>query len=256
MSEVFGESPCHLVSLPGELRNRIYDYCIESGPITLPLTLHGYAHSRPYFGGLRHVSRSLYVEFTPIYLDRTIVSLSPSDVERYLSVIYPKHEAPSTDKFAVGGLGTNIHGHIRINLRLSEVLDLTPFAGLLSRAPNIRIEFARSSAISAVVWDVVVLLRKIMHASCPIDFEKTVERILFRYSLRSEVVIKLHRNVPLEKMFDDAMRHSPRQWLVRQGLPVLGHLKVVLESSEKVLRDPPIGKPYGPPELTEVNSKA
>ncbi|KAF2623838.1 hypothetical protein BU25DRAFT_167763 [Macroventuria anomochaeta] len=66
----------------GELRNRIYDYCVESGPITLPF-------SRPCFGGLRYACMILSIEYTPLYLARTIVLLQPSDVERYHAVFYP-----------------------------------------------------------------------------------------------------------------------------------------------------------------------
>ncbi|KAJ8114095.1 hypothetical protein OPT61_g3945 [Boeremia exigua] len=239
--ELAPNSSCPLLSLPGELRNRIYDYCVESGLIVLPPAVHRYAPSFPCFGGLRYASKTLYIEFTPIYLKRTIVSIHPSDIERYLSVVYPKQQHLPNDTPSVVELKPNTCGRIRIDLRLSEALDLTPFAGLWSRAPNIRIEFARSSALNAVMGNITDLLKALMNASCCFDFERVVERILFRHSLRSEVVIKLQRGVLLDDLFDETMHRSPRQWLTWQGLPVLDHLKIVMESSEGVLRDPPAG---------------
>ena len=230
---------CPLLSLPGELRNRIYDYCIEPGAITLRPAhrRHRYNPSAIPFWGLRYTCRVLYTEYTPIYLARTTVSLQPSDVERYLLVFYPR---PSTHQIEIESskvLAPNIHGDILIYISLGETLDLTSFAGLQSRAPNIRIRIARGAAISPMMKDGIEILRTITDASCSIDFEHTVERVLFRYSLRAELVVKLHRGVQYERLLEQAPDRSPRSWLVQQGLSVLSALKVVMEGSEGVVRD-------------------
>lgn len=77
---------CRLLLLPGELRNRIYDHCVEPGTVA-PL-------SRTAFTNLRYTCRAVYKEYTPLYLARISTLLRPSDVERYLSVFYP-----TTDPF-------------------------------------------------------------------------------------------------------------------------------------------------------------
>ena len=229
---------CPLLSLPGELRNRVYNYCSEPGPIALPSAVHR-APLRPRFGGLRHVCKTLYIEFTPIYLDRTIVSLHPSDVERYLSAVYPKSQILQEEDISLRRLPPNVHGDIRINLRLSEVLDLTPFAALLLRAPKMRVEFARAPTFDPMLGSGLELLRTITNTSCSVDFQRIVERMLFRYSLRAEVVIRLHRDVTFEELFGGMVHRSPQQWLLQQGFPVLGNLRIVMESSKGILRDVP-----------------
>lgn len=230
---------CPFLSLPGELRNHIYDYCVEARPITPFPAIHQYAPSVPQFRDLRHASKKLYIEFTPLYLKRTIVSLDHSDVERYLSVFYPNHQDLSVGNRLVKGLNPIIHGHIRIHIRQSDVLDLTPFAGLLARAPNVHLEFVCKAATQAVLRNISEFARSITDPSRSINLENIVERVLFRCSLRSQVVIKLQQHVLLDELFNDYPNLNPRDWLIRQGFLATEHLELVMESSEGVLRDPP-----------------
>ncbi|KAJ4984941.1 hypothetical protein SVAN01_09547 [Stagonosporopsis vannaccii] len=232
-------SVCPLLSLPGELRNRIYDYCVESGPVALPPALHAQSPSRPLFGGLRHASKLLYVEFTPLYLRRTMVLIHSSNPGGYISAVYPKQRTLPNDDNRVTGSSPNTHGQMKIHVRLGEVLDLTPFAGLMARAPHTRVEFAFTFAIRPVIENMADLLRRIMDASCSIDFENIVEGILFRCSLRSQVVFKLHRHVLLKDLFEGITIRNPRNYLIQQGLADLNSLEVVMETSEGVVRDPP-----------------
>lgn len=233
---------CQLLSLPGELRNRIYDYCAEPWPITLhPAYLrHRHVLSRMEFGGLRYCCRVMYFEFTPIYLARTTVSLQPSNIERYLSVFYPKRSTVQDPIMSSNTLSLRTHGVIKISLRLGEVLDLTPLAGLLARIPGMRIEIAHGAAINPMMRDCIELLRTILSRSCLVDFQHTVERILFRYSLSAEVVVKLHRGVTFDELFSDVPNQRPRQWLIQQHIPALSRLKIVMESFQGVIREPPI----------------
>src|SRR5690242_9073454 len=230
---------CPLLSLPGELRNRIYDYCIESGLIALPPALGGHSLSRPLFGGLRYASKVLYVEFTPMYLRRTTVLIHSSNPGGYISAVYPKQRTLPNGDNCVIGPSPNIYGQIKIHVRLGDVLDLTPFAGLLARAPHAQVEFAPTSAMRPVVDDMADLLRVIMDAPCPINFDDMVVGILFRCSLRSQVIFKLHRQILSKDLFDGVAIRSPRRWLLQGNLPTLDLLEVVMESSEGVLRDLP-----------------
>lgn len=236
---VLQSSRCPLLDLPGELRNHIYDYCVELGPVALPSPLHDQSPSRPLFGGLRHACKTLYVEFTPIYLDRTVILIHSSNPGRYISAVYPKQQTLRNDGGHVNLSSPNIFGQIKLHVRIGDALDLTPFAGLLARAPYMSVEFASTYGIHRAFCDIADVLKLIMDASCSVDFENTVERIMFRCSLRSQVVLKLHRHVMLEDLFADDIPRIPRSWLIRQGFSAIECLEVVMESSEGVIRDPP-----------------
>lgn len=228
-----------LLSLPGEVRNRIYDYCTEPRPVAVPAPTHQYAPSCPCFGGLRYTCKTVYIEFTPIYLDRTIVSIQPPHVERYLAAVYPDRNVQADTLLTP--LLPNVHGNIRINTRTCEALDITFIAELFLRAPKMHIELAQRLPINSMVANANDLLKALKDAPNLLELEKTVERVLFRYSLRSEVVIRLCKDVSVENLSKDVSYWSPRQWLIQQGFPALDHLIIVLESSKGVLRDPPIG---------------
>lgn len=225
---------CPLLSLPGELRNRIYDYCIEPGwfslLLSLPSTARWYRHnklSHTHFGCLRYVCSVIRHEYTPLYLARTVVPLRPLNVEQYLAVFYPRLPIRGTNPSE--NLSLNSYGYIRFRLRLGETLDLTPFVGLLCRAPKVRIELARG--LNPILRDASELLTTIVESSCSMDLENTVEQISFRYSRRAEVVVKLYRGIRPKEL----SQGTPRQWLVDQVIPTLPHLIIVVESTEGLL---------------------
>lgn len=163
---------CPLLTLPGELRNCIYDQCIEPSWIKLhPADRQGkHEPPQPDFGSLRYTCRTLHSEFTPIYLARTVILLQPSNVERYLAAFYPRRTTSSNEKDSSNILPPNVHGRLLINVRLGEVLDLTPLAGLLSRAPQMHIAVARGASLDPMMKDGVELLHAITDATCFIDF--------------------------------------------------------------------------------------
>ena len=237
---------CRLLSLPGELRNRIYDHCVE------PETVASLA-----FSNLRYTCRAVYQEFTPLYLARTTILLRPSEVERYLSVFYPSTD-PSGQSIprttaTPGTIISNIHGNLRIDCRHDGVLDLMPFVQLRSRVPEIRIALASRAYDRSVMECAERVIRSLADPSCAVDLQCTVERILFRWNLKPEIVVMLHGGVLIEqlakgnyhqppaiwKCYDSRRRRwTPARWLQEQGLPVSFLLEAVMESSEGVLREP------------------
>jgi hypothetical protein len=168
---------CRLLSLPGELRNRIYDHCVEPGTVASP--------SRTAFANLRYTCRAIYKEYTPLYLARTSILLRPSDVEQYRSVFYPSTDPsgqsiPKTTATPGTSLVSNIHGNLHIDCQHDRVLDLMPFVQLRSRIPEIRIALASRAYDRPVVEDAERFIRSLADPFCAIDFQRTVERILFR----------------------------------------------------------------------------
>ncbi|KAH7082844.1 hypothetical protein BKA63DRAFT_138756 [Paraphoma chrysanthemicola] len=93
-----------LESLPGELRNHIYDIIVAEGvgPYTLvyhPEFISAFAErhkSRPYLG-LIQVNRQLRTEFNPLYRARPTIHLQ--DVKEYLRM-FPPHTPHGSDSIA------------------------------------------------------------------------------------------------------------------------------------------------------------
>ncbi|RYO35158.1 hypothetical protein AA0111_g3221 [Alternaria arborescens] len=71
--------PTGLLELPGELRNRIYDFAQESGQVRVvykqSLHLEQVEQTSRQFCGLTQVCRKLRVEYLPVYNAQTIVSI-------------------------------------------------------------------------------------------------------------------------------------------------------------------------------------
>jgi hypothetical protein len=234
---------CPFLSLPGELRNRIYDYCVERGPIILPVAdPRRRTRTNVYFGNLRYACRTLYVEFAPAYLAETTVHLDVAHIGRYLSAVYPTaHYCEETNPSEIMSPNValnNTHGKVRINIRFGQVLDMSPLVGLRSRLPGLCIKFACGAAISPIMRDAGEFLTRLLNGSCSIDIRGAVERVLFRYSLRAEVVVKLQREMSFDNIFERDQARSPRQWLTQQGSPVMKSITIVMESAHEILRDP------------------
>lgn len=232
MSGVFRFHGCPFLSLPGELRNRIYDFCVEEGTVNLPA-------SHTCFGNLRYVCKLLYTEYTPIYLATTVVILQAADINRYFAAFYPGLQPcneimPNEPTERVRA--SHDRGQIKIDIPVGATLGLRFFANL--RSTKLHFTIVRGGCINRPLEDAGELLRAIMDPSCSIDFQESVEQILFRYSFQAEIVIKLHHGITFENLSDVMSDRSPRQWLVQQCLPALQHLKIVMESSEGVLRAP------------------
>lgn len=232
MSGVFRPHGCPFLSLPGELRNRIYDFCVEEGAVNLPA-------SHTCFGNLRYVCKLLYTEYTPIYMDTTVVTLQAADIDRYFAAFYPGLQPCNgimPNELIEHMRASQGRGQIRIDLPVGATLDLRFFANM--RSTKLHFIIVRGGSINRPLEDAGELLRAIMDPSCSIVFQESVEQILFRYSFQAEIVIKLHRGITFENLSDVMSDRSPRQWLVQQGLPALQHLKIVMESSEGVSRAP------------------
>lgn len=225
-----------LLSLPGELRNRIYDFCTEDGAVN--------PASQSHFGNLRYVCQFLYLEFSPLYLARTAVVLQIGDVERYLSVFYPGLCSPETitpDCTTTPGLtrASTSLGRIRIDVPFGATIDLSSFASL---KPN-KLQFAlvRGSCTNRPLQQASDVLQRIVDSSCSTPFRQVIERFLFRYSFTPEIVFKLRRGITIPPPdpttpFTSIFQHP--SWLRQHGLPLLYSLKIVVESSKGVLRMP------------------
>ena len=145
-----------------------------------------------------------------------------------------------------------MHGNLRIHFQNDGELDLMPFVQLRSRIPKIRIALASRAYDRSVLECAERFVHSLADPFCAIDFQRTVERILFRCHLRLEIVIKLHDGVLIEQLAEGrhhqppAMWRTPRyyrrrwtpaRWLEEQGMWSSRLLETVIEGSEGVLRE-------------------
>lgn len=127
-----------------------------------------------------------------------------------------------------------------------------PFVQLRSRVPEVRIALASRAYDRSVMECAERFIRSLADPSCAVDFQCTVERILFRWNLKPEIVVMLHGGVLIEQLatgkyhqppaisrchHSRIRRWTPTRWLEEQGLPVPSLLEAVMESSEGVLRE-------------------
>ena len=226
------------LSLPGELRNRIYDFCAEDGAVNLPA-------SQSQFGNLRYVCQLIYTEFLPIYLARTAVILQPADVERYLASYYPglrSHETNTPDALERPCRASTLPGRITIDVPLGATIDLSSFASL--RPNKLHFDLVRGNSTNGPLEQASRLLQTIVDSTCSTPFRQLIERLLFRYSFTPELVVRMRRGAP--EFLPERKVPGHRQidstdtawWLLQQGLSSTTYLKIVLESSEGVVRSP------------------
>jgi hypothetical protein len=223
------------LSLPGELRNRIYDFCAEEGAVNLPA-------SQSRFGNLRYVCQLFYTEFSPVYLARTAVLIQPADIQRYLAVFYPglrSHEPNMLDTPTGLSRVSNLPGRIRIDVPLGTTIDLNSFADL--RPNKLQFTLVRGNFTNIPLQEASNLLQTILDSSCSTPFRQVIDRALFRYSFTPEVVFKLRRGITVTipdqtSPYTHIFQHP--SWLVQQGLPILHSLTIVVETFEGVLRAP------------------
>lgn len=220
------------LKLPGELRNRIYDFCAEDGAVNLPA-------SRSSFGQLRYVCRFLYIEFSPLYLARTAVVLQPVDLERYVAAFYPGLQLKEGSTPDMPTRASKLPGRIRIDTPLGSTIDLSSLAHL--RPNKLQFTLVRGNCTNEPLQEASDLLQTLTDSSYSAPFRKVIEIVLLRYSLTPEIVFKMRRgsteSIPGQTTPNTYDFHIA-SWLTQHGLPSLRTVKIVLESSEEVLRFP------------------
>jgi hypothetical protein len=99
-TEPNGTNKCYFTALPGELRNRIYDFTAEiqratyfpkwlKGRSDETLSLYGIVRKPPIYLALTQVCRLLRAEFMPIYAQQIKVHVSHVDLEEYMVMGFP-----------------------------------------------------------------------------------------------------------------------------------------------------------------------
>ncbi|KAI8931078.1 hypothetical protein NX059_012089 [Plenodomus lindquistii] len=78
-----------LLDLPGELRNRIYDYCAETITVSTTFCTSHPGHKAEY-RGLTQVCRQIRQEYHPIYMSGTTFEIDYKHISSYWNARYPE----------------------------------------------------------------------------------------------------------------------------------------------------------------------
>ncbi|KAF2871700.1 hypothetical protein BDV95DRAFT_46827 [Massariosphaeria phaeospora] len=143
-----------LLNLSGELRNKIYGYCIEAATQDLalraPPTEVCFGGGNRQFAALAHSCRKIRAEFQPLYLRHNQVRMRFLGLNQYLETFYPKFWTGSCCSYELLALQGNIAIDIRHVNKTTEV-DLLPLLGLYTHATELKCTFTCSGA--GAVWD-------------------------------------------------------------------------------------------------------
>ncbi|KAI8931082.1 hypothetical protein NX059_012093 [Plenodomus lindquistii] len=126
-----------LLRLPVELRNRIYEHCVEDHPIPVA-SHHGEYHwnSAGNFGALAKTCRQIRQEFLPLYLQNTTQKLQNSESTNFIAKFYP---------YAEEDVVAGYRGKFEIPLSQPDSdelrVDITDVLRLAARSPKVNCRF-------------------------------------------------------------------------------------------------------------------
>ncbi|KAH7130376.1 hypothetical protein B0J11DRAFT_566412 [Dendryphion nanum] len=146
------EKPFPFLKLPGELRNRVYDYCVST-PQQALLQLLPRRHSlrscqspekiskqHRKFTGLTQVCRQLRWEFRPLYMLAQEIGLDFTKINEYLNTFYP----PGTpENSRAGNITVAISGRVTPFERRPEGVDVCLMLDVWANSWRIEAGFGR-----------------------------------------------------------------------------------------------------------------
>ncbi|KAF2846253.1 hypothetical protein T440DRAFT_522007 [Plenodomus tracheiphilus IPT5] len=126
-----------LLQLPAEVRNLIYNYCVEDHPVLVTSHCENYGwNSAGDYGALAKTCRQIRQEFLPLYLENTTIKLYESSNASFITTFYPYVEEEVMKKY---------RGNFIIPLSHPESeelhVDITEVLRLAVRSPKVRCRF-------------------------------------------------------------------------------------------------------------------
>jgi hypothetical protein len=139
-------------NLPGEIRNRIYAFATEQGPITYHSDrIKKYFNDeklripkrRPEFFGLTQVCRQIQAEYSPNYAANTNIHVVHLDLEEFIErnkphMVHNKDEKPAGNLFVdCRQSGNREHENIDLTPFENGPIDILPFIEYLMTGPRL-----------------------------------------------------------------------------------------------------------------------
>jgi hypothetical protein len=232
-----------LLLLPGELRNRIYGYCVEPKRRELlrnPKPTGIFLRSFGDYGSLRYVSRQLRAEFSPIYNANTVTKIHQPDVNSFITTFYPQVtnlDRKRQEKKAISVFPnlapssiSGIQGNILIKIYFGHSFNATPLACLCLQHPMVRVRFFDMVATLRLAAELDAFFVSMSTGIFVPDLENTIQRIQIQCSRRPEINFLLHPEAqrqheeayPQDKYFD------ARERLVSMGGPAMESFTITM----------------------------
>jgi hypothetical protein len=235
--------------LPGELRNRIYTFCIESKHRKLrrkPRRNSKFTRPCGVYGNLQYVCRQLHAEFRPFYAARTVVEVHQPSVNDFIATCYPHAktsrslEDEDRNKSQISGeaYSPQVQGNLRIIVYFGFTFDAKPLMRLCVRYPAICVDLSNASACLHLGGELKELFASISSGAFQLDVETAFESITIQCSLHASLIFCLRQGVEIGDVAPRIM--DLRDWLLSQGAPSMNKFAVVLKSHTREQSTPPV----------------
>ncbi|CAE7179011.1 hypothetical protein P3342_002237 [Pyrenophora teres f. teres] len=236
-----------LLSLPGELRNRIYEFCTEPKPRQLPRNPKPDYARRPFglYGSLQYTCQQVRTEFRPIYLARTALIVHQITVDTFLRTFYPQptkvvpsnevqsakskpQELPAFIPTAIYGVQGNIH----IRTYFGQRYDATLLARLCLHHKQLKVTFLEASASLSIAPALTGFFANLSSGIFFLDMKKLFMKISITCSRYPTIALTFHPGRSIKDVVASDGTSDPRKLLARMGAPPMSEFTVLFKSAQ------------------------
>ena len=235
------------LSLPGELRNRIYDFCTEPKPRQLPRSPRPEYSHRPFglYGSLQYACRQVRTEFRPVYMARTALIVHQSTADTFLKIFYPQstrnslsneaqsaersaYELPAFNQTAIYG----VQGNIQLRTYFGQRYDATLLARLCIQHKHFRVTFLEASASLDIAPALTEFFAQLSAGIFSLDLENLFMKISIVCSRYPTVAFVFHPGRSMKDLVASDGISDPRELLARMGAPPMTAFTILFRSAE------------------------
>jgi hypothetical protein len=235
-------------ALPAELRNRIYELCIESKALQLPrhprLKKEHYADVRcGLYGSLRNVCRQTRAEFGSMSMSKTVTLIHQITANAFLKAFYPELKQPvlareelkfrrCTEKLLTktSTAISAVQGNILIITYFGHRYDATPLVRLCAEYPAFKVTFTEASACLRFAS----LLNDFFASISSGAFRPYLDRVLQKIEITCSKLPEIRLLFQSERVMEDVMARvgttDPRESLIMMGAPPMDAFNILFEA--------------------------
>jgi hypothetical protein len=243
----------HFLLLPGELRNRIYSFCIE--PKTRYFLKNPRSNTfkklRPFgvYGSLYHACRQTRAEFGSWYMASTTLQVHQITLNVFLGTFYPflnkpqakeiihvkAHEVPRHATTGISGVQGNIHIQVYFGARF----DATLLVQLVLKYPAVKITFAEAAPSLRLANALNELFADLSSGKFRLDFKHIFDRFWVTCSRVPEVAYSLQAGRTIEDIPVPNGITDPRLVLYHNGAPAMEDFAIMIQSEDVIRHSAP-----------------
>jgi len=242
-----------LLSLPGEIRNRIYEYCVEPKAIQLPRmpkrAEKPYEHVRfGLYGSLRNVCRQTRAEFGSMYMAKTVLVIHQVTAHKFFYSFYPGLRKQNgfgneplqpgrpTDELPVSTGVPGVQGNIRITTYYGLRYDTRLLVRLCAKYPSVKVAFTDASACLDLASSVDDFFAHISSGAFRPHLELVFQRIDITCSTVPEICFTFYSREIMEKAMKRVGEVDSRQALIEMGAPAMDAFAILFTDATSVYK--------------------